>query len=36
MDATVWWTMNAGKKTVDDLTPEQMETVARILNEMPD
>lgn len=36
MDATVWWTMNAGKKTVDDLTPEQMETVARMLNEMPD
>lgn len=36
IDDTVWWTLAAGKKTVDDLTPAQRQTVARILNEMPD
>ena len=36
MDATVWWALSVGKKTADDLTPEQRRTVARILNELPD
>lgn len=36
MADTVWWAMTTGKKTLDDLTPPQPQTVARILNEAPD
>jgi 5-methylcytosine-specific restriction endonuclease McrA len=36
IDKTVWWALTAGKRTVDDLTPEQRKTVARILNELSD
>jgi hypothetical protein len=36
MTDTVWWAMIHWKKTLDDLTPEQRKTVARILNEVPD
>ena len=35
MDATVWWALTTDKKTVADLTPEQLATVARIRDEMP-
>jgi len=35
MDATVWWALTTDKKTVSDLTPEQLATVARIRDEMP-
>lgn len=36
MDATVWWAITMDKLTIDDLSPDQLQTVARIRNEVPD
>ncbi|AWT25198.1 hypothetical protein Csp1_03740 [Corynebacterium provencense] len=36
MDATVWWALMADRKQLEDLTPEQLATVDRIRNEIPD
>lgn len=36
MDATVWWALMADHKRVSDLTAEQLATVARIRDEVPD
>jgi hypothetical protein len=36
MDATAWWALMADHKQVPDLTQEQLATVARIRDEMPE
>lgn len=36
MDATVWWAIAMDKFTLDELTPDQLKTIARIRNEIPD
>jgi hypothetical protein len=36
LDATVWWALQMNKLTLDDLTPDQLQTIARIRNEIPD
>lgn len=33
MDKTVWWELMMKKKTINDLTDNQKETIKRILNE---
>lgn len=36
IDATVWWAIAMDKLPLDDLTPDQLKTIARIRNEVPD
>lgn len=36
MNATVWWALAMDHTPTDDLTAEQRQTAARILNELPD
>lgn len=36
IDATVWWAIAMDKLTLDELTPDQLKTIARIRNEVPD
>lgn len=36
LDATVWWAIAMDKLTLDELTPDQLKTIARIRNEVPD
>ena len=36
IETTVWWALIADKKSLDDLSPQQRQVVARILNEVPD
>ena len=34
IDKTLWWTLAVEKKTYEDLTPEQILTLAKIQNEI--
>jgi hypothetical protein len=36
IEGTVWWALATENKGIDDLTPGQRMTVARILNEVSD
>ncbi|MGP9723114.1 hypothetical protein ACT3SZ_03730 [Corynebacterium sp. AOP40-9SA-29] len=36
IDATVWWALMTDRKQMEDLTPKQLATVARIRDEIPD
>lgn len=36
IDDTVWWALAMDHLTADDLSPTQLQTVARIRNEIPD